>query len=116
MEIQCRCELCNELGCRCGPYARFFSALGSMTRLHIINALRKGPKNVSQLVVLTGLEQTCVSHCLLILLENGFVSAEQEGKYRVYSLNKSTVEPLMKLIDDHVQTFCTYEEVQAVTK
>ena len=104
---KCNCGLCSEAGCICEPYSRFFSVLGSTTRLHIINALRKGPKNVSELMEKTGLEQTCISHCLSLLMKTGFVSCKPKGKYRIYSLNSKAIEPLMELIDDHVRKHCS---------
>jgi ArsR family transcriptional regulator, cadmium/lead-responsive transcriptional repressor len=92
--------------CQCSPYARFFDTLGNTTRLYILNFLRAGPKNVSEIVKQTGLEQTQVSHALKQLEECGFVTSQQKGKFRVYSIRKSTVDPLMKLIDSHVQQYC----------
>lgn len=111
---QCHCNLCNSTGCMCGPYSKFFSTLGNATRLHIINALRKKSMNVSELIQVTGLEQTCVSHCLRILVQNGFVTWEADGRCRVYALNKKAIEPLMSLIDDHVREHCMGKEVVVV--
>jgi len=89
-------------------YAVFFETLASETRLRIINALRKGPKNVSQLIEATGLEQSCASHCLRKLEEHGFVTVTRDGKFRVYELNHATIEPLMELIDKHTQRYCVH--------
>jgi len=101
----CTCSLC-EKRCQCDAYAIFFSALGNTSRLHIINALRKGPKNVGSIVEITGLEQTCVSHCLKLLEKHGFVTSKRDGKFRVYTVNRKTIEPLMRMIDDHVVRYC----------
>lgn len=86
----------------CEPYANFFSVLGNIGRLHIINALRTGDKNVGEISAVTGLEQTATSHNLRILESNEFVTSRKEGKYRIYSIANEGIEPLMRLIDAQV--------------
>ncbi|HIH24820.1 TPA: winged helix-turn-helix transcriptional regulator [Candidatus Woesearchaeota archaeon] len=93
---------------RYGAYAIFFETLANQNRLHIINSLRAGRKNVSQIIDATGLEQTCVSHCLKRLENCGFVSVERDGKFRIYTLNSKTIEPLMRLIDTHTGAHCIH--------
>lgn len=89
-------------------YKRFFATLGNENRLAIIHYLaKKGAQNVSQIVEGTGLEQTSVSHNLKHLLSCQFVHLHPDGKERVYSLNKETIEPLLDLLDKHVEEFCT---------
>lgn len=83
-------------------YAAFFDVLASNTRLRIINSLRTSPKNVTQIIAETKLEQSCASHCLKKLETGGFVSVKRQGKFRVYELNHETIEPLVKLIDAHI--------------
>jgi DNA-binding transcriptional ArsR family regulator len=94
---------CKCTNCSCKSYSAVFEALGNQNRLHIINALRKEPHNVSEIIAKTGLEQTCVSHCLRKLEEGGLVDVERQGKFRVYTLNKKTVEPLLQAIDQHTK-------------
>ncbi len=89
-------------------YSIFFETLANQNRLRIINSLRHGKKNVTEILEETSLEQTCVSHCLKRLERCGFVSVERNGKYRIYSLNKSTIEPLMQLIDAHTSNYCIH--------
>jgi DNA-binding transcriptional ArsR family regulator len=89
-------------------YEVFFETLANQNRLRIINALRAGERNVTEIVKKTGLEQTCVSHCLARLERCGFVSAKRQGKYKVYGLNKETIEPLMRLIDNHTRKYCIH--------
>ncbi|MBR9692643.1 helix-turn-helix transcriptional regulator [Candidatus Woesearchaeota archaeon] len=109
MSDTCDCDLCKGSNCLCEGYARFFGTLGNTNRMHIIKALRTGEKSVSDIIQLTNLEQTCVSHCLRQLEENGFVTSKRDGKFRIYSINKETIEPLMQLIDQHVHTHCIVE-------
>lgn len=81
--------------------------MANENRLKIIHFLLKtDSKNVSDIVKGTKLEQTSVSHNLRRLLNCHFVEVEQNGKERVYSLNKATIRPLLALMDKHVNSFC----------
>ena len=87
-------------------YDRFLRTICNRTRLAIIQSLREGPKNVTQLTDALGIHQTSVSHGLKRLLVCGFVFVERNGKERVYSLNKETIKPLIILMEDHVNNYC----------
>ena len=89
-------------------YKLFFGTLISNHRLRIINELRKKPMNVSELIRKLKLEQTIISHNLRRLKSCGFVNIEKKGKYRLYSLNKDTISPIMKNIDTHMSKFCVH--------
>jgi ArsR family transcriptional regulator, cadmium/lead-responsive transcriptional repressor len=91
-----------------GAYKIFFGTLVSESRLKIINLLRKGKKNVTQLVKELKMDQTAVSHDLARLKSCGFVRVEVEGKFRYYRLNEKTIDPLMKLIDEHMAGNCIH--------
>lgn len=88
------------------PYKIFFGTLGNKTRLEIINALRKGPLNVTELTEKLPYEQSTISHNLKRLECCEFIHVERKGLYRYYSLNKETIEPLLAIIDTHVNKFC----------
>jgi len=87
----------------------FFTAIANKTRLSLIYALRDGPKSVGQLVAVTGLEQSLISHNLRVLRDCRVVEVEVKGKQRVYSLNRETIVPLFELVDKHIKSFCTAE-------
>lgn len=89
-------------------YKIFFGTLVSEPRLRIINLLRKGKKNVSEIIEELKMDQTGVSHNLARLKECGFVKTAVEGKYRYYMLNDKTIEPLMSLIDKHMSQHCIH--------
>ncbi len=84
----------------------FFSTLSTPSRLGILEALKKSPKNVSQLVDILNQEQSMISHNLKSLARCGFVFVERKGRERVYSLNRETMEPMFKLIDKHMSKHC----------
>ncbi|MFN4133334.1 MAG: ArsR/SmtB family transcription factor [Candidatus Hadarchaeales archaeon] len=86
-------------------YKLFFKTLANEARLAILFSLKMGPKCVMEICEDTGLEQSRVSHNLKCLTNCGFVSVERRGKNRIYSLNKATIVPLLKLIDHHIANY-----------
>jgi DNA-binding transcriptional ArsR family regulator len=84
----------------------FFKVLANPTRLAILEALRKEPKNVTEIAKTLKQEQSMISHNLQPLETCRFVFSERREKQRIYSLNKETAEPLFKLLDHHSQKYC----------
>ena len=91
-----------------GAYKIFFGTLVSESRLRIINLLRKGAKNVSEIIDELEMDQTSVSHDLARMRQCGFVSLETKGKFRYYKLNEKTIRPLMDLIEEHMAHNCIH--------
>ncbi|RMD67790.1 ArsR family transcriptional regulator [Candidatus Pacearchaeota archaeon] len=89
-------------------YKIFFGTLVSEPRLRILNSLKKGEKNVSQLIEELGMDQTAVSHNLARLRNCGFITLEKKGKYHYYKLNEKTIKPLMELIEKHMSGHCVH--------
>ena len=83
----------------------FFKAFSNETRLEIIDLLKGGALTVTELCEKTGFEQSRVSHNLKCLENCGFVVAEQNGKWRKYSLDKETILPMVKLFDKHIKKY-----------
>ena len=86
-------------------YMTFFGALCNETRLQIILSLRKSSKNVGQLAEELKMEQSRISHSLQCLTKNRFIQVKQEGKQRVYSLNKDTIEPIFNEVKKHLKKY-----------
>ena len=84
----------------------FFKVLANPTRLGILEALRKQARSVTDLATMLKQEQSMISHNLHPLMQCRFVFSEKQGKQRIYSLNKETVESLFKLFDYHSQKYC----------
>jgi ArsR family transcriptional regulator, lead/cadmium/zinc/bismuth-responsive transcriptional repressor len=83
-------------------YKEFLGALTNETRLEIINLLNVKPMNVSEICAALGFEQSRVSHNLKLLECYGFAKSEKHGKWKIYSIDKETVEPMLKLLDNYV--------------
>lgn len=89
------------------PYRQFFGTLANQYRLDIVHALLDKPLNVSMICEKTKLKQATVSHNLKRLRLCGFVFDKPEGKERVYTLNHKTITPVLKLMDAHMDAYCS---------
>lgn len=86
----------------------FFSKLANPLRIEIISALKKSEKglSVNEISKTMWVEQSKISHALADLRTCNLVNVIQKGKQRVYSLNKKTLLPILKIIDKHAQEHC----------
>ncbi|UCE95870.1 MAG: winged helix-turn-helix transcriptional regulator [Candidatus Bathyarchaeota archaeon] len=84
----------------------FFSTLANPARLAILELLRNGSKNVTEIAEGLNQEQSMISHNLQLLYNCGFVFPERRKKERFYSLNKETLEPLFKIFLYHAEKYC----------
>ena len=84
----------------------FFSTLSTPTRLGILELLREAPRNVTQIAEALKQEQSMISHNLKTLTRCGFVFVKRSGKKRIYSLNRETMEPMYRLVENHMQKYC----------
>lgn len=91
---------------RCKSYNIFFTNFANETNIDIISSLRGGPLSVSEISKKVKMEQSAVSHNLMKLSRCGILSVKQEGKKRIYSLNKETVLPIIELVEKHVEKHC----------
>ncbi len=94
---------------KCHAYNVFFETISSKTRLKIIEVLQEKSMSVTEICNKLGEEQSKISHNLKCLIDCHFLDVKQDGKKRIYSLNKDTMVPLMKLVEKHVTKYC-YEE------
>lgn len=87
-------------------YYNFFGNLASPLKTKIIEHLKKKSLTVSELSEKINEEQSKISHALANLKECSIVISEPKGKNRIYSLNKETIVPLLKIIDKHKSKNC----------
>jgi DNA-binding transcriptional ArsR family regulator len=73
-----------------------FQALADPTRRRVVEALRRGERQVNDIVAEAGIHQSGVSRHLRILSEAGFVAMRPDGQRRLYSLKP---EPFRELED-----------------
>ena len=72
--------------------------------------LKKGSFSVTEIAEKVKEEQSKVSHNLIKLASCHIVEVEQKGKKRIYSLNKETVLPILKILETHVKKNCSMKE------
>ncbi|NIR88026.1 winged helix-turn-helix transcriptional regulator [Candidatus Bathyarchaeota archaeon] len=84
----------------------FFSTLSNPTRLAILELLRDGPRNVTEISEALNQEQSMISHNLKPLVRCRFVFSKRRKKQRFYSLNKETMEKLFKIFAYHAEKYC----------
>ncbi len=83
--------------------ARMFQVLSEATRLQILQALKDGPRTVSELVETLGAKQANVSKQLGILFDAGLVSRERLGNQVVYSVKETMVFDLCHVVCHKLQ-------------
>jgi len=88
-------------------YYIFFGKLADPLKIKIISELKDKESSVSELSKKLKIEQSKLSHALANLKWCNIVKVRKEGKKRIYSLNKETILPMLKLIDNHEKKFCT---------
>src|SRR5262249_20646628 len=73
--------------------ARMLKALADPERLRIVDRLRVGPRNVSELAAELHEELANVSHHLSVLRHAGLVLDQKDGKFVVYCLHPDIFRP-----------------------
>jgi DNA-binding transcriptional ArsR family regulator len=80
--------------------AKLFRGFADPSRLSILEALREGPRTVSELVSATGLSQSNASNHLACLRDCGLVAATQRGRFVTYQFSDPRIETLLSLADE----------------
>ena len=96
------CEITHFSPKALGIIADFFKILSEVNRLRIICALKEGPKNVSQIIEVTGLGQANVSKHLKLLTDARILSRSQEGVSVIYEISNPMIFPLCDLVCDSI--------------
>jgi DNA-binding transcriptional ArsR family regulator len=78
--------------------ARLFATLSEPSRLRLLQALREGPRTVTELVEATGMKQGNVSKQLGILYDARLLDRSREGNFIHYAIRDETVNQLCNLV------------------
>lgn len=79
--------------------AALFKALGSATRLLILNLIRLQPRHGEELAAILSLKPATISHHLGLLASAGLIQARKHQYYQVYSLLSEHLDrPLGELV------------------
>lgn len=75
--------------------AEFFKALAHPIRIHILDALREGERNVNEMKEILGIEAANVSQQLAILRNRNLVNTRKEGNSVYYSVRDPAIFELL---------------------
>ncbi len=87
-------------------YYLFFGNLANPLKIEIITELKKKNMSVLELAKKLNTEQSKLSHALTSLRHCSIVRVKQQGKKRIYELNKETILPILNILDKHENKFC----------
>jgi DNA-binding transcriptional ArsR family regulator len=96
--------------------AQMLRLLGDPERLLIIQVLRAGPRNVSEIADRTKQKLANVSHHLKALREGGIVESKRDGRYIAYRLLPGAYIEESKGKVDHLDIGCCRLEIPKPTK
>lgn len=82
--------------------ADFFSIFSDPARLKILSVLMEGEVCVSELAVITGMNQSAVSHQLRILKQARVARARREGKNMYYSPDDTHISTILNFGIEHI--------------
>jgi len=80
-------------------YEEIFTALADPTRRHIFEALRRGPRSVTELAANQPVSRPAVSQHLKVLQDADLVSVEPVGNRRLYSIHRDGLDALRDYLD-----------------
>ena len=92
--------------------AELFSALGSPSRLRIVELLIEGPRSVGQIVAATDIGQSGVSQHLAILTRAGVLLVHPQGASRIYSVRGQRIGRIVGLIAEFCAVHGLYGAVE----
>lgn len=79
-----------------------YRALGDSTRRRILRMLKQGNKTQKEIVIAFNVSQPAIKKHLTILLEEEIISESINGKYRIYSLNQSSLQTAYQELLNHI--------------
>lgn len=92
--------------------ARMLRAMADRERLKIIQCLRTGPKNVSEIAESLGAEIVNISHHLGVLRQASIVLDQRQGRFVVYRLHPEVFQPTDRPADsEHLDLGCCRLEI-----
>lgn len=87
-----------------GIIADFFKVLSEVSRLQIVCTLKRGEKNVSEIIEITGLGQANVSKHLKLLTQAGIVTRTQQRVNVIYAIANPLIFSLCDLVCNSIVT------------
>lgn len=82
--------------------SRFFKVISDSTRLSILYILKENKRSVSEIIELTGIEQSAISHQLRILKDARLVRSTRAGKSMIYQLDDEHIFDILDQVRIHI--------------
>lgn len=82
--------------------SRFFKVISDPTRLTILYILKEKKRNVSEIIEMTGMEQSAISHQLRILKDSRLVRSTRSGKSMIYQLDDDHIFDILEQVRTHI--------------
>lgn len=82
--------------------SQFFKVISDSTRLTILYLLKEKKRNVSEIVEITGIEQSAISHQLRILKDSRLVRSTRSGKSMIYQLDDDHIFDILDQVKTHI--------------
>lgn len=89
-------------------HAAFMKALSDETRLKIYNMLAKGELCACKILEEFNITQPTLSYHMKILSESGLVNCRKDGIWKMYSINKVTLDMVIEMLDSIYAAFKLY--------
>lgn len=84
--------------------SKVYTALGDAHRQRILLTFDPGERlNVGQIVEVSTLSRTAVSHHLKVLKEAGVLASEKQGKEVYFWINKAFLTDAMQIVVDYIR-------------
>ena len=90
--------------------SNFFKVISDSTRVTILYLLKEEKRNVSEIVALTGMEQSAISHQLRILKDSRLVRSTRKGKSMIYQLDDEHIFDILKQVKTHINERAPHDE------
>ena len=87
-------------------YHHFFRNFSNPLKIDIMILLKDKKMSVSEISEELNVEQSKISHALASLKCCSILKVNNDGRKRIYSLNRKTILPLFRAIENHVKVNC----------
>jgi len=91
--------------------ANILKALANLTRVCIIEKLKEGPHNVTELSKKLGESSSITSRHLYLLKSAGLIEDEKKGAKVIYTLTSNGIPDILNSVDEVIKM--NYEKYQA---
>lgn len=90
--------------------SKFFKVISDSTRLSILYILKDKKRSVSEIIEITGMEQSAISHQLRTLKDSRLVRSTRVGKSMIYQLDDEHIFDILEQVKTHINERNSHDE------